>query len=176
MAQIPQTTVEDLQTQAFEGLLDKENPNNDVRTKVSGEVSAEIAFGKMVVADASNPEECNLPAAQADVPLGISVHSHAYAKPDELGDTGLKPNVNVGVLNKGRIWVNTEDAAGEDLPVRYRATATGDGAGSFLSADPGGTDTIDISSFARWRSTRATAGLALLEVDMNLAAGRVLDS
>jgi len=170
-----QTSVDDRQAVAFAGVYEKNAPGTDIASYANGEASAEIPFGVMVAHD-TDPNEVDLFTDQNDVPAGIAVHSHAYAKDQELGDTGLKPNAIVQVLRKGRVWVTTEDLANPDAPVRYRATATGNGPGAFRSADPTGTDTVDISSFARWRSTTAAPGLALLEIDMTMAALRANDS
>jgi len=169
-----QTSVDDAQVVAFAGKVETSGIT-DIRSFVNGEATAEIPFGRMVAHDTAD-NEVDMMASNADVPAGIAVHSHAYAKDDELGDTGIKPNMVVSVLRRGRVWVNTEDLAGYDDAVRYRCTASGDGAGEFLSADPTGTDTVDISKFARWLSVRSDAGLALLEIDMIGAIHRANDS
>lgn len=148
--------------------------NGDVLSKVSEESSAEIPFGVMLqkgTADGS----CKLLSATTNSLIGVSVHSHAYAPNHEVGDTGVKPKVCLGVLNVGRIYVTVEDDVTPASEVHVRAVATGDEVkGAFCDAD--GTDTIDVSAFCRYLTSASAGGLALLEVDMRNANLAVADT
>lgn len=168
-----QTSVLDQHAVAFAGML-VSSQNNDVQSYVSEEASAEIPFGVMVKQGTAD-DQTLLISAQADVPVGIVVHSHAYAKDEELGSTGLKPEVEISVLKRGVIWVTVEEAVTPASVVRYRAVVSGvEVAGAFRdTADS--TDTIACTTFARYLTSADADGLAQLEIDMTGRGGRTSD-
>jgi hypothetical protein len=160
-------------TDAFEGTKVDLYPSS-VSSFRNAEASAELPFGLMVRYGSTNQDALQLTATSNDF-AGILVHSHAYAKPQELGDEGLKPNVAIDVLTHGRVWVRVEDDVLMGDPVRVRCVAAGaEKAGAFRT-DADGTDCVDISAFARWVSPASAGGLAQLEINMTGVAGGVAD-
>lgn len=155
----------------------------DVVSATNEEASAELPFGVMVK-DGTGPDLVKNVATTNDRLAGVIVHAQNFAKPVQLGDTGLKPGVTFGVLRKGRIYVRVEDAVeiGDEVHVRAvigGANGYGDAGAESHGAFRGtqdGTDTIDITAFAKW-VTEADAGeVAVVEIDMNQASLAVADS
>src|SRR6185295_11773735 len=66
--------------------------NGNVASATNEEASAEIAFGRAVKRGTADGSMKVLTAITEAI-LGITVHSHLFSKPDELGDTGLKSKV-----------------------------------------------------------------------------------
>lgn len=152
----PQDQTEEL----FAGSLpDAAHQTQHVRAFVNEEAASEIAFGVMVKQGTAD-DDAKLMAAQADHLVGIVVRSQAYSKDEELGSTGLKPNVSMSVLRKGRIWVEAVDAVTPSDPVRVHKTG-----GTFQTAAAVG-DTVNISANANWLTSAGAGELALLEFDM----------
>lgn len=168
----PQTSVSLRPLRGFAGMLSDTTMLKDVRSYVNAEVSAELPFGIMVKQGATD-DACLLPTAITGL-LGIVVHSHAYEKDVELGDTGLKPTITVGVLGVGRVWVTVDEAVAPGNAVRVRITAAGGGQGTFRKTAGAGL-TVDISAWARWRTSTTGAGIAELELDATSAAASVAD-
>ena len=174
-----QTTVADRMTLAIAGMLDQSEMVASIRSYTSEEASAEIPFGTMVIRGTDEDNgvlQVHTSGATVIALLaGVVVHSHAYAKTQELGDTGLKPDTTFGVLQKGRIWVTTEDACDPGDAVRVRVVVAGaEVKGAFrVAADS--TDCVVLSkTMARWLTSAGAGGLALLELDM-LAIDAVAD-
>ncbi len=174
---MPQTTVNDTQSVAlFEGALaDSSRP--ECESRVNEEASAEIPFGVMVAEGSADKQKgaLNL-SAQADKLAGVVTHSHAYNKDNELGATGLKPDVVMTVLRRGVVWVKVEESVTPDSPVRVRAVATGSEVPGAFRTSQDLTDTIDISSFARYLGSASAGGLVKLWIDMLDRADAVLDT
>lgn len=172
---MPQTTVPDRMTRAYAGLISDTSFIKDVRSFVSEEASAEIPFGVMVVRGTDKNVGCLLPhtsaAASSDIMIGVVVHSHAYDKPLELGDTGLKPKTTVGVLVHGRIWVPVEETVAPGDAVRVRVIAAGAEVKGAFRTTADSTDTVNITAFARWVTGGAAGSVAELEVDMTRPDG-----
>ncbi len=107
---------------------------------------------------------------------GILVHSHAYAKPDELGDNGLKQYVEAGLLTKGSVWVVAEMLPAKTDGVHVRADAfAGQIAGAFrISADAG--TTYDIGDFSRWTGRRDSSTTVLVVADKTFTATAATDT
>lgn len=149
------------------------------RSYVNAEASAEMPFGVML-ARGTGDQDALLPhtsaAAMADAFIGVLVFNHAYAKDGELGDTGLKPNVQLSVLTHGRVLVTTEDAVSPGDPVRVRVVTAGmEVAGAFRTAQDL-TDCVDISTMARWVTSAGAGELAVLELNMTFAQSGVADT
>lgn len=160
---------------AIEGMpADASALTRDVATYISEEASAEIPFGVMVCRGSTDEDNGALllntsAAAMEQLLAGVVMWTDVYAKPSELGDTGLKPGVTLNVLQRGRIWVRPEDAVDPGDAVRVRCVVAGSEVkGAFRSAADS-TDCVDISSFARWRSSAGAGELAILEIDMTNA-------
>ncbi len=158
----PQTSVLVKPAAYFAGMLVDLNGYTS-ESCVNEEASAELAFGRMVKQGTAVDQAKEL-AAQADRAVGIVMHSHRYAKDDELGTTGLKPAVSFAVLTRGKIVVEVGEAVTFTDAVRYNATGTGGTKGVFYKTSSAG-NTVLIKS-ARWLSTTTGAGLAELEFDI----------
>lgn len=173
-----QTSISETPTVAIAGALVDLNGNNDVKTYVSEEASAEIPFGVMLK-QGSADNGCLLIADAGDVAefIGVAVHSNAYNKDNELGDTGVKPDVAIGVLQKGTIWVEVEEAVTPLSTVRVRMVATGDEVfGAFRDTADDTTDCANIGQFARYLTSASAGGLAQLQIDMTMRNSAVADS
>lgn len=142
-----------------------------VVSRTNEEAVNEMPFAVAVKLGTDPNTQCKLLAAQADVVHGVVVHSHAYAKPTELGDTGLKTGVSVGIMRKGVIRVQCSEAIVVDTSaVRIRIdTNAGStqklGPGSFCKTS-GTTHTIQVTSGMKWVRGCDADGIAWLEVDM----------
>lgn len=134
----------------------------------NSEASAEMAFGRAVCWEPSSTDDQDvlLPAAESDLVRGIVVHSHDYAKPSQLGDTGIKAGQLLNIMRKGRILAVCEDGCNPGDRLWVRAVAAGDPEflGGLNSADDS-TDMIDCTKQGQWLTTAAAGGLAWLEVD-----------
>ncbi len=172
-----QTEVLSRFVEAVEGMLSDNSMIKDCLSRVSEEASAEIPFGRMLKAGSTDPQVL-LPTATSDLFAGVSVFNHAYAKPNELGDTGLKPMVAFNILNKGRLWVRTEDAVTQASEVHVRCVTGGSNGYGAAGAESAGafrgtadsTDCVDVSAFCRWMKSAGAGELAELEVDMTSVA------
>lgn len=159
--------------EAVAGLLADNSLTKDCLPYTNGEASAEIPFGVMVAHDSTEGfvELLNTSAAAMATELaGVSVFGQSYAKTEQLGTTGLKSKVTFDVLQRGRIYVQVEDAVAIGDPVRVRAVANGiEVKGAFRTAADG-TDCVNISKFARWIRGAGIGELAVVEIDMTNAA------
>lgn len=162
----------------FAGMLADNDPATRTEGRASREASAEMRFGIMVARDATYKNDgCVLlntsAAAMEQLLVGIVVFQQDLSKPDELGDTGIKPNVAVRILRRGHILVLPEETVDVGDAVRVRAVAAGaEKAGAFRkSAD--GTDCVNVSKFCRWVRGGTTSIPAVLEIDM-VGAGNAL--
>lgn len=163
---MPQTSVSDNPSVAYPGMLG-DSGNKSVDSFINGEASAEIPFGTLV-SQGTLDNEALIPAASGDgvKAVGVVLHSHAYNKDNELGTSGLKPEVTMNVLNKGRVWVVIDENVTPASAVRARYTAVGGGKGSFRASASAG-NTVDLSKCARWIGTHlAATGYGLLEIDL----------
>lgn len=170
---MPQTGVTNVSSPGYPGMLaDASMAVKD--TGISAEASAEIPFGVMVKKGTAN-DQVAIVTATTNKFRGIVV-ADQYAPGVEIGDVGVKPKISMALLQKGRIYVYSEEAVNPSLAVRVRCVATGgEIAGSFrTSADT--TDCVDISKFAQWKSTTSAAGPAILEIDMANVAEGVADT
>lgn len=76
----------------------------------NAEASAEIAFGKAVIADTVNlVDGVKLPSANNQVVRGIAYRRQHIGSPEEYG-TGVKPGATFMILRKGRIQLPLEVA------------------------------------------------------------------
>jgi hypothetical protein len=167
---IPQSSVLSRNAGAFEGMVDHSDPTLNIRSYWNSETTDEIAFGKMVIrGTAEDFAALKLHTSGATVVgllAGVVCHSHGYSRDSELGSTGLKPGVMMGLLQRGRIWVKVEDAVDPGDTVRVRWNTDSDGPGSFRTAADS-TDTIALATtMARWLTSAGAGELALVEIDM----------
>ncbi len=166
---IPQTSVSVTPTLGKAGLIADMNPNNDVRSYVNGESSAEIPFGVMV-AQGTADEEARLCTTGDTSPLfvGVHVYNPSAPKPYVLGDTGIKINMSMGVMQKGVIWVPVEEAVTPASAVLVRIIAEGSEVAGAFRDTADASDCIDISAWARFVSSTTGAGLAQLQFDVTM--------
>lgn len=160
---MPQTSVSLAMTAAFAG-MQVDAKKCEILSYVSEEASAEIPFG-VCVKQGTADDQCLKLTAITDKLIGIVVHSHAYQKDNEVGDTGIKPKMMVAVAVRGEIWVPVEEAVTPASTVLVRAIAVGgETAGAFRdTADA--SDLIDVSKFCRFMSSTTGAGIARLMFD-----------
>lgn len=162
-----QSTYNEEMTEGFEGMLDpKSHPQ--VLTMRNDEASAEIAFGRAVkYASATDANSAKLlTAITGEVVPGILIHSHAYDKDTDLGDTGVLPDRVLNILTQGRVLVVCENGCipGDNLFIRAVAAGDPEFNGGLRSATDG-TDTIDSQGQGRWETVAAAGALAWLRVD-----------
>jgi hypothetical protein len=136
---------------------------NDIRSFVNDEASAEMPFGCAVV-QGSSEKAALVPASDDQKVVGIVVHCHVYGA-DDLGDDGVKPECEINVLNRGRIWA--EAATSASIGDRGYVHYAGDQAGRI-----GNLETIDVAfgteKQIRFLTAAAAAGdLVVVEVDFN---------
>lgn len=148
---------------AFAGM--KADATNDtVDTGVSEESSAEIPFG-VALAQGSGQDGVKLPAASTDLIVGVSIHTHTGLQGSYTATSGPGPKDPVNVGAKCRVWVKVEDAVTPSSKVFVRHAANGGNTqkGSFRgTTDTGATQQL---FGARFRTSAAGGGLAVLEVD-----------
>lgn len=166
---MPQSTMTDAQGLGFAGEIADSTIVKQTDSFVNEEASAEIPFGVMAI-HGTNDGDAKLMTANTELPAGIVLHSHRYAKDEELGSTGLKPDVSMNLLQKGRILVTAVDAVTPADPVRYIVAG-----GGFQTASAGVGASVDISLFARWITSAGAGELAVLEIDMTGRGHRVND-
>ena len=154
----------------FAGLLSDLAPKY-VRS-YQNESATELPFGVAVKLGSDPDKYVAVPTAQASVIHGVSVHSHAYAKPTELGDTGLKQYVTVGVLRWGviNVYCSEQVVVGTSgVRIRIDTNAGSDallGPGTFCVSSSAG-HTILVTSGMKWLRGCAAQGFAELEVNMS---------
>lgn len=150
-----------------------------IDSATSEEASAEIPFGVMLQQGTGDDGAKLLgtsAAAMAVRLLGIAVRAHDFAVGSELGTTGLKPGATFGCGKKGRFKVLVEDAVTPLSHVRVRAVAAGAEVKGAFRALADGTDCVDISAFAKWRTSAGIGEVAVVEIDMANAALAVADT
>lgn len=174
-----QTTFSDAPAVGYAGMLDS-NVAHDIVTMINAEASASMPFGTGIVFKGTSPttaKDALLPATENDVPVGILVHSHNYARTwtndagtvyGELDSTGVKPGGMLNILRRGRILVICEDGCeiGDKLWIRCTvgSPAGTEFLGSLNSADEG-TEMIDATTKGTWMSNASAGGLAWLDVN-----------
>ncbi len=174
-----QTSVSESTAIAFAGML-ADTSNKRTQSKYNEEASAEMPFGVMLCRGTDEDNGALLlntsAASMVGKFVGISLHSHAYAKDTELGDTGLKSKVSLDVLTQGRCYVQPEDTVTPGDPVRVRVVVAGSEVkGAFLTTDDGSADCVDVSGFCRWVTSGSSTVPAVVEIDLTFALG-VADS
>lgn len=147
----------------------------DVVSATNEEASAEVPFGVMLK-DGTDDDLVKLLNATNNKLAGVSVFAHNFAKPVQLGDTGLKSGVTFGVLRKGRIYVLVEDAVTPASEVHVRAVAAGLEVKGAFRGTADGTDTIDCTGFAKYTASAGAGEVAVVEIDMSQASLAVADT
>ncbi len=156
-----------------------DNSDHDTESYVNEEASAELPWGVALVQGTAD-RGAKLAAAQANRIIGVARREDAYGKDSELGSTGLKPKVSVSVTRRGKLPVLVNEAVAPTSPVRVRMTTnagangTNSGPGTFCTTASAG-HTVLISSGARFLSTTAGAGIAILAFDFTPLSVAVAD-
>lgn len=170
-----QTSVSDQAALPFAGKLNESVPSQ-VATRVSEESSAETPFGVMVIRGTDKDNQALLchtsSAVCAPLLAGVVLHSHAYAKDTQLGNTGVKPNQTLNILEKGQVYVLPEEAVAPGDAVRIRAVAAGgEVKGAFRKTADDTSDCVLLApSMARWITSGGPATPCLVEIDMTAEA------
>lgn len=160
----PQTSFDTTATAPYAGMKG-DSTFDRVDSYVNEEASAEMEFGIMLQ-QGTLANDALIPTGITNDFIGVLLHSHAYANDTELGTTGLKPNVTLNVMSKGRCWVTVEEAVTPASNVLVRCvTGTGTVMGRFRDTADGVT-CLDISAYARFLTSTSGAGVALLEFDI----------
>jgi len=150
-----QTSYNDQMAIALEGQL------ADLQPKAIGGYAAEVEvpFGVGVI-QGTGDKQCKLPGATGFKLLGVTTHSHAR----EI-DAVTKDDM-VNVLRQGAVYVRVEEAVTPASKVFVRHTANGAGKvpGQFRASID--TDKADEITNARWRTSAAAGGLAILELNL----------
>lgn len=164
-----QTSYSINQLTAFAGQLGDIGPH-DIGT-FTNSVLASVPFGVAVSMDPTSGDgHFKLPAASGDLVrnllLGVTSATQAI---ENLGSGGgYKINAAVGVLKKGRVWVQVEEAvvAGDPVFVRIAAGAGGTQLGAFRKT----ADTASASQVLegmQYLTSASALGFVLLQVNLN---------
>lgn len=166
MTAIPQTVVNDAPPLGLPGLLYDSNSRQQSCSAVNSEATAVMAFGIMVAENGTRA--ALLLAAVTDRLKGIVIRESSLARDIEYDETllGVKPKVEISLLEKGRIWVPIENTVTEASEVHVRCVATGSEVAGAFRNNKDGTDTLDLSAFARWVLGGTAATGAVLEFDL----------
>lgn len=148
--------------------------SNDVVSSYAAE--ERIPFGCFVSLGTDKDEQVKLPALAADITdvkakRGVCVHDHS----NENVQDGLAPGVEakkpVNVMQKGRVWVEVEQAVSPSDPVYVRFANDGGGAGATdqkgifrKDADDSVAAAAALLSDARWYKSSQTVDGKLLAV------------
>lgn len=153
-----QTSVNTTMTKGIEGQL-YDIGFNDIITK---QASESVPFGRGLVQNGEG--KAALPSSTGSTVFeGVSVHNQAV----EAAADGTRQYVAydaMSVLRKGRIWVYSEAAIAIGDPVYLRHTANGTSKLPGMFTDNADSAKCLLVTGARWITTTAAAGLALLEV------------
>jgi hypothetical protein len=159
---------------AFQGMLADAPNEPDVLSRCLE--AGEVPFG-VAVKQGANEGQAALLAAVSDSVLGVTLHQHIDPQDVTGADAGRKAGEDLGVVQKGRIWVLVEEAVTPySSPVWVRHTANGgtDQPGAFRISDDGG-NALELTSGVQWVAYKAIAGLehgavGLAQLDINLPA------
>lgn len=160
-------------TRGHEGML------GDLQAYVSrsymNETGAVIPFGHAVLANASGvaDQSAKLPAgASASGVIGIALDSNTFkAEATADGRKGYPGSQAMNIASKGVVYVFSKDAIAVGDAVRLyhtdgvSASSTGAYAGRFGKTAAAG-KTFEVTAGARWLSSCAAGGIALLEIDI----------
>lgn len=144
-------------------------------TLVQGEASAEIPFGVVVAqgaasAVAGTPDKAILMVDVNSKMAGILLHSHDYTRGSDLGDTGVKPQRLLAVLEEGEVYAYCEAGAyvkGAQLYARYTTNGAGKSQLGALRIDTDTTKAVlNKGITAAETKTLAAEGYVKVRIDM----------
>lgn len=142
---------------AFAGQLGDPAADAHIRSMANEEASA-VEFGLGVVAGTDPEAQFLKPSAGGQTLLGVLVHQHSQ----EVAESGLSNGETGGVMSKGRIWVQVDEAVVAGDPVFVRHTGAAAAIGKFRNdADTANADAVPNARFVKGGST-----VALLELNL----------
>lgn len=149
---------------AFEGMLGDAAGGGPTRRSISraNEDSAASFFGRGVTYGTDPDEQFELPAATAAPLAGITVHKHGT---QDASDDGIAEGETAELLTSGRIWVQPEDAVTPASDVYWRHTVGAAGLVPGRWRTDADTAKADAVTNARWLTSCAADGFALLELN-----------
>lgn len=132
---------------------------------------AEVAIQAGVfVCQGTGDGQCKLPAASGDVAKGLGI-APAFPTNDSRFPAGGSPGVTYQIGDKveavtGQVWVIVEEAVApmDDVFIRYADGSGGTQKGAFRSSAD--TSTAAALTGARYLTTAAIGGLALVEINL----------
>lgn len=133
----------------------------------NAEASAEIAFGKAVIADTVNlVDGVKLPSANNQVIRGIAMRRQHIGSPEEYGATGVKAGATFMILRKGRIAIPLEVAVtARNTRGFVQAIANSPRTVGSLQPSADSTNTIDTTVCISIEQTGAVGAMVEVEVD-----------
>lgn len=177
---MPQGTVITTMIAGFPGMnADTSDSNDNYISRMSGETTLQIPFGRVVMQGATDRLCVSLTSsANLRKILGVVAYNAFNQIPSQLG-TVADSNGNIGLIagapvrikQRGRIYVAITENVDPTLTVRLSIDATGGGIGTFRTTTSAG-HTILLSNCSKWAGTFTSAqGFALLDYDFRMIAG-----
>lgn len=170
---MPQSSVSAFMAVAFPGMnADASDSGDNYDTRVSGETTLQLPFGRMVMAGTTDNLVVSLTsAANVRKMLGVVAYNAFNQIASQLGNVadsnsniGLVAGAPVRIKHRGRIYVAITENVDPTLVVRVSIDATGGGIGTFRTTASAG-HTILLSG-ARWANTATSAlGFAILDFE-----------
>jgi hypothetical protein len=162
-----QTAYTTYMTAAFPGML-ADIGENSILSYVNEEATANLPFG-VALAKGTADNQFLAMVNGSSVIIGVSVHTH-QVDPGQVASSpagaGIPPKYAAGVLTRGRIYVQVEEAVtpASSVYVRHTSGAGGTQKGAIrASAD---TATAVAWTAARFLTSAGAAGFAVLEVNL----------
>src|SRR3990172_3915806 len=87
--------------------------------------AVEIPFGRAVAKIATDDNGVRLPTGGGDLLVGVAVRDYSVEQGDATAENAYAIQSAVGVLRRGQIWVQVEEAVTPDDAVFVRHTANG---------------------------------------------------
>lgn len=160
-----QTSVSSRMAVGFPGLISDASRNTNLISGTSEEASAEIPYG-VFVGEGADRNGMLLLAAITDRVKGLLVYSSAAAKPNELGDSGLKSGITGSVMTAGRAFVYVEEAVTRASKVLIRCIAAGAEKAGATRDTADASDLLDASAWCRF--VEDSTGAGFVEVEFNV--------
>lgn len=149
---------------AIEGAI-ADNSFRDYFSGINAD-AVELPFGSWLAFGGSVGDQgLILPAASTAKIVGVHLHNFVFAQTRQLGTTGVKVGNQITALTTGHIWVISETVAapGDPVFIRYAAGAGGTRLGATRNAAVS-SETIDYTARAKYITTAAAAGLAIIDL------------
>jgi hypothetical protein len=181
---MPQTSVIANMIAGFPGMnADASDSNDNYLTRVSGETTLQIPFGRLVmIGSTDNLAVSFTTGANVRKMLGVlaynafnQITSQLGNVADTNGNIGLVAGAPMRIKYRGNLFVAITENVDPSLDVRASIDATGGGIGTFRTTTSAG-HTVLLSKFCRWNGTYTAAqGFASLGFDFRMAANAVAE-